>query len=194
MTETEVERKIVNYLPRRVSLTITASTRSEFTIPAFSSIPSTYLESIADNLTVYHNGLLLIAGENYTVDVARGKIIFKDYQADVGDTVTVMGLAGAASIDFSEMAREAIEEIQQAVLDAEETIDRKITEIQEFINQLPDDTSKLMAKNTNNVMDAGYKITMGANYSPSSNNDVATKGSVATQISTALSSMATSIW
>ena len=181
------------------------------------SIPFEY-DSLSSNLTVYFNGILMKEVDNYTVNTTNNTVNLVDFSAEAGDIITIMGLLGAQSINFSQEAIDAINEINAAVATAKEEIDdkvqtaftqidAKIDEIEAFVNELPDDTTKLMAKNTNNTMEAGYKITMDSSYTPSGNYDVATKlyidnktSGMATQtyvnnqISTATASIVTDIY
>lgn len=164
--------------PKKITLVATAGQTSF-------NIPFEY-DSLSSNLTVYFNGILMKETDNYTVDTTNNNVILAGFSAEAGDVVTIMGLLGAQSIDFGQELIDVINEINEVVEQAKQEIDdkvqtaftqidAKIDEIETFINELPDDTTKLMAKNTNNTMESGYKITMASNYTPSGNYDVATK-------------------
>lgn len=164
--------------PKKITLVATAGQTSF-------SIPFEY-DSLSSNLTVYFNGILMKETDNYTVNTSNNTVNLAGFSAEAGDIVTIMGLLGAQSIDFGQEAINAINQINAKVTEAKQEIDdkvqtaftqidAKIDEIETFINELPDDTTKLMAKNTNNTMESGYKITMASNYTPSGNYDVATK-------------------
>lgn len=153
--------------PQKITLVATAG-QTAFTIPF-------EYDSLSSNLTVYFNGILMKETDNYTVNTTNNTVNLAGFSAEAGDVVTIMGLLGAQSIDFGQEAIDAINEINAAVAAAKKEIDLKLEEIENFINELPDDTTKLMAKNTNNTMESGYKITMASNYTPSGNYDVATK-------------------
>ena len=154
-------------VPQKITLVATAG-QTAFTIPF-------EYDSLSSNLTVYFNGILMKETDNYTVNTSNNTVNLAGFSAEAGDVVTIMGLLGAQSIDFGQEAIDAINQINAAVAAAKEEIDLKLEEIEDFINELPDDTTKLMAKNTNNTMESGYKITMASNYTPSGNYDVATK-------------------
>lgn len=153
--------------PQKITLVATAG-QTAFTIPF-------EYDSLSSNLTVYFNGILMKETDNYTVNTSNNTVNLAGFSAEAGDVVTIMGLLGAQSIDFGQEAIDAINQINATVAQAKQEIDLKLEEIEDFINELPDDTTKLMAKNTNNTMESGYKITMASNYTPSGNYDVATK-------------------
>ena len=179
--------------PKKITLVATTGQTSF-------AIPFEY-DSLSSNLTVYFNGILMKETDNYTVDTTNNTVDLVDFSAETGDIVTIMGLLGAQSIDFGQEAIDAINEINAAVAAAKEEIDdkvqtaftqidAKIDEIEAFVNELPDDTTKLMAKNTNNTMEAGYKITMDSGYTPSDNYDVTTK----IYVDSAIASLVTDIY
>lgn len=115
--------------------------------------------------------------DNYTVS---GKIItLAGFTAEAGDYITVMGIEGAAAIDFGKEAEEAIKQIQTVKTSAINEINaiktKTLTEINDLVATLPSDTSNIMFLNKTNTMAANSKITMYSTYAPSANGDVATK-------------------
>ena len=137
--------------------------------------------------------------DNYTVS---GKVItLAGFTAEAGDYLTVMGIEGAAAIDFGEEATKAIAQMNTAKSEAITAINNiksqasteintvksqasteintvksnAITEINNLVATLPSDTSSIMFLNKTNTMAANSKITMNSTYSPSANGDVATK-------------------
>ena len=193
--------------PQKIALVATAG-QTSFTIPF-------EYDSLSNNLTVYFNGILMKETDNYTVNTSNNTVNLVDFSAESGDIITIMGLLGAQSIDFGQEAIDAINRINIAVEDAInrinntvsdakteidtkvttafEQIDTKIDEVEAFVEQLPDDVSKLMSKNTNNTLDSGYKITL-TNVTPSADGDVTTKQYVDNAISTATSNIVTDVF
>lgn len=161
------------------------------------TIPFDFDDSSA--LTVYYNGVMMKETDNYTVS---GKVItLAGFTAEAGDYLTVMGIEGAAAIDFGQEAIDAIAQMNTAKSEAITTINNiksqasteintvksqasteintvkstAITEINNLVATLPSDTSSLMFLNKTNTMTANGKITMDSTYSPSASGDVATK-------------------
>ena len=154
--------------PNRFTFTATAG-QSTFTIPF------DFEDSSA--LTVYYNGIMMKETDNYTVS---GKdIALVGFTAEAGDYLTVMGIEGAAAIDFGQEAAEAIRQIQAVKTSAINEINTVKTDTIERINavvaELPQDLSSIMSTNKTNTMAANSKITMHNTYSPSASGDVATK-------------------
>lgn len=176
--------------PNKFTFTATAG-QSTFTIPF------DFEDSSA--LTVYYNGIMMKETDNYTVS---GKdITLVGFTAEAGDYLTVMGIEGAAAIDFGEEATKAIAQMNTAKSEAITAINNiksqasteintvksqasteintvksnAITEINNLVATLPSDTSSIMFLNKTNTMAANSKITMDSTYSPSANGDVATK-------------------
>lgn len=152
----------------RFTFTATAG-QSTFTIPF------DFEDSSA--LTVYYNGIMMKETDNYTVS---GKdITLVDFTAEAGDYLTVMGIEGAAAIDFGQEATDAINQMNAAKTEAANEIaavkTSAITEINNLVATLPSDTTSLMFLNKTNTMTANGKITMDSSYTPSANGDVATK-------------------
>ena len=137
--------------------------------------------------------------DNYTVS---GKdITLVGFTAEAGDYLTVMGIEGAAAIDFGQEAANAIAQMNTAKSEAITAINNiksqasteintvksqasteintvksnAITEINNLVATLPSDTASIMFLNKTNTMAANSKITMHSTYSPSANGDVATK-------------------
>ena len=128
------------------------------------TIPFDFEDSSA--LTIYYNGIMMKETDNYTVS---GKdITLVDFTAEAGDYLTVMGIEGAAAIDFGQEATNAINQINTTKTNA-------ITEINNLVATLPSDTSNIMFLNKTNIMTSAGKITMDSTYTPSANGDVATK-------------------
>ena len=161
------------------------------------TIPFDFDDSSA--LTVYYNGVMMKETDNYTVS---GKVItLAGFTAEAGDYLTVMGIEGAAAIDFGQEAIDAIAQMNTAKSEAITTINNiksqasteintvksqasteintvksnAITEINNLVATLPSDTSSIMFLNKTNTMTANGKITMHNTYSPSASGDVATK-------------------
>ena len=87
----------------RFTFTATAG-QSTFTIPF------DFEDSSA--LTVYYNGIMMKETDNYTVS---GKdIALVGFTAEAGDYLTVMGIEGAAAIDFGQEATDAIPQMNTA--------------------------------------------------------------------------------
>lgn len=146
-----------DHIVNRFTFTATAN-QSTFTIPF------DFEDSSA--LTVYYNGIMMKETDNYTVS---GKVItLAGFTAEAGDYLTVMGIEGAAAIDFGQEATDAINQINTAKTNA-------ITEINNLVATLPSDTSNIMFLNKTNIMTSAGKITMDSTYTPSANGDVATK-------------------
>lgn len=139
------------------------------------TIPFDFEDSSA--LTVYYNGIMMKETDNYTVS---GKnITLVDFTAEAGDYLTVMGIEGAAAIDFGKEAADAIAQINAVKTSATNEINtvktNAITEINNLVATLPSDTSNIMFLNKTNTMTVDGKITMNSAYSPSDNGDIATK-------------------
>lgn len=139
------------------------------------TIPFKFDDSSA--LTVYYNGIMMKETDNYTVS---GKdITLVDFTAEAGDYLTVMGIEGAAAIDFGEEATNAINQMNAAKTEAANEIaavkTNAITEINNLVATLPSDTTSIMFLNKTNTMAANSKITMHSTYTPSANGDIATK-------------------
>ncbi len=150
------------------------------------TIPFDFDDSSA--LTVYYNGVMMKETDNYTVS---GKVItLAGFTAEADDYLTVMGIEGAAAIDFGQEAIDAIAQMNTAKSEAITTINNiksqasteintvksnAITEINNLVATLPSDTSSIMFLNKTNTMMANGKITMDSTYTPSANGDVATK-------------------
>lgn len=157
-----------DHIVNRFTFTATAN-QSTFTIPF------DFEDSSA--LTVYYNGIMMKETDNYTVS---GKdITLVDFTAEAGDYLTVMGIEGAAAIDYGKEAAEAIKQIQAVKTSAINEINTVKTDTIERINavvaELPQDLSSIMSTNKTNTMAANSKITMHNTYSPSASGDVATK-------------------
>ena len=150
------------------------------------TIPFDFDDSSA--LTVYYNGVMMKETDNYTVS---GKVItLAGFTAEAGDYLTVMGIEGAAAIDFGQEAADAIAQMNtaksetitainniksQASTEINTVKSNAITEINNLVATLPSDTSSIMFLNKTNTMTANGKITMDSTYTPSANGDVATK-------------------
>ena len=179
-----------DHIVNRFTFTATAN-QSTFTIPF------DFEDSSA--LTVYYNGIMMKETDNYTVS---GKdITLVGFTAEAGDYLTVMGIEGAAAIDFGQEAANAIAQMNTAKTEAITAINNiksqasteintvksqasteintvksnAITEINNLVATLPSDTSSIMFLNKTNTMTANGKITMDSTYTPSANGDVATK-------------------
>lgn len=168
-----------DHIVNRFTFTATAN-QSTFTIPF------DFEDSSA--LTIYYNGIMMKETDNYTVS---GKVItLAGFTAEAGDYLTVMGIEGAAAVDFGEEATNAINQMNKAKTETITEINNiksqasteigtvksnAIDEINNLVATLPSDTTNLMYKNKTNTMAANSKITMDSTYSPSANGDVATK-------------------
>lgn len=161
------------------------------------TIPFDFEDSSA--LTIYYNGVMMKETDNYTVS---GKVItLAGFTAEAGDYLTVMGIEGAAAIDFGKDAEKAIAEINATKKSATTEINttkesatteingiktsatneittvktKAIKDINDLIATLPSDTTSLMFVNKTNTMAANSKITMDSKYTPSDDYDIATK-------------------
>lgn len=157
-----------DHIVNRFTFTATAG-QSTFTIPF------DFKDSSA--LTIYYNGIMMRETDNYTVS---GKVItLVGFTAEVDDYITVMGIEGAAAIDFGEEATNAINQMNAAKTEAANEIaavkTNAITEINNLVATLPSDTTSIMFLNKTNTMTANGKITMDSAYTPSANGDIATK-------------------
>ena len=162
--------------PNKYTFTVTNATQSTFTIPF------DFEDSGA--LTVFYNGIMMKETENYTIS---GKTItLVGFNAEKDDYITVMGIEGVASINVDEKV--AI--IQEAVSNAETSIDNKVktagttintkvndalTTIDNKLATIPDDVTQAIYKNKSNIMTKNGKITMDSSYAPSADGDIATK-------------------
>lgn len=157
-----------DHIVNRFTFTATAG-QSTFTIPF------DFEDSSA--LTIYYNGVMMKETDNYTVS---GKVItLVDFTAEANDYLTVMGIEGAAAIDYGKEAAEAIKQIQAVKTSAINEINTvktdTIKQINDVVAELPQDLSSIMSTNKTNTMAANSKITMDNTYSPSASGDVATK-------------------
>ena len=157
-----------DHIVNRFTFTATAG-QSTFTIPF------DFEDSSA--LTIYYNGVMMKETDNYTVS---GKVItLVDFTAEANDYLTVMGIEGAAAIDYGKEAAEAIKKIQAVKTSAINEINTvktdTIKQINDVVAELPQDLSSIMSTNKTNTMAANSKITMYSTYTPSANGDVATK-------------------
>ena len=165
---TMVEQNLINddelYLVQETQHVINKFTFTATANQSIFTIPFDFKDSSA--LTIYYNGIMMKEIDNYTVS---GKdITLVDFTAEAGDYLTVMGIEGAAAIDFGAEATDAINQINTVKTNA-------ITEINNLVATLPSDTSNIMFLNKTNIMTANSKITMDSTYTPSANGDVATK-------------------
>lgn len=168
-----------DHIVNRFTFTATAD-QSTFTIPF------DFEDSSA--LTLYYNGIMMKEIDNYTVS---GKVItLAGFTAEAGDYLTVMGIEGAAAIDFGSEAADAIAQINATKESATTEINgiktsatneintvktNAIKDINNLVATLPSDTTSLMFVNKTNTMAANGKITMASTYNPSDSGDIATK-------------------
>lgn len=168
-----------DHIVNKFTFTATAG-QSTFTIPF------DFDDSSA--LTVYYNGVMMKETDNYTVS---GKVItLAGFTAEADDYITVMGIEGAAAIDFGQEATDAITQMNTAKSDTITAINNiksqasteintvksnAITEINNLVATLPSDTTSLMFLNKTNTMTANGKITMDSSYMPGADGDIATK-------------------
>lgn len=151
--------------PNKYTFTVSNATQSTFTIPF------DFEDSGA--LTVFYNGVMMKETENYTI--SDKTITLSGFEAEQGDYITVMGIEGIASINVDEK----VAVIQEAVSNAETTIDTKVNSalstIDDKLATIPDDVAQAVYKNKTNIMTADGKITMDSSYTPSADGDIATK-------------------
>lgn len=168
-----------DHIVNRFTFTATAG-QSTFTIPF------DFEDSSA--LTLYYNGIMMKETDNYTVS---GKVItLAGFTAEVGDYLTVMGIEGAAAIDYGKEAADAIAQINATKKSATTEINNiktsatneintvktnAIKDINDLVANLPSDTASLMFINKTNTMTANGKITMNNAYTPSNDTDLTTK-------------------
>ena len=176
---TMVEQNLINddelYIVQETEHVINKFTFTATADQSTFTIPFDFKDSSA--LTVYYNGIMMKETDNYTVS---GKdITLVGFTAEAGDYLTVMGIEGAAAINFGQEATDAITQMNTAKTEAANEIaavkTSAITEINNLVATLPSDTTSLMFLNKTNTMTANGKITMGSTYTPSANGDVATK-------------------
>lgn len=198
---TMVEQNLINddelYLVQETEHVINKFTFTATAGQSTFTIPFDFDDSSA--LTVYYNGIMMKETDNYTIS---GKdITLVDFTAEAGDYLTVMGIEGAAAIDFAQEATDAIAQMNtaksetitainniksqasteintvksQASTEINTVKSNAITEINNLVATLPSDTSSIMFLNKTNTMTANGKITMDSTYTPSANGDIATK-------------------
>lgn len=152
----------------------------------------------SSSLTLYYNGVMMKEDDNYTI--ADKVITLVDWTAEEGDYLTVMGIQGAAAIDFAkdadkymaQMENKATEvkadltstattaknDITSTVSSSKTEINNIITtgknDLNNLIDTLPDNWNNVMDKNSANTMGASGKITMDNSYVPSGDNDLVT--------------------
>ena len=133
-----------------------------------------------ETITVYYNGVMMKAEDNYTINDHTINLV--DWNAVAGDYITVMGIEGATAIDFSQEAIDAVNTINDSVAGAKKEINDKVTEaentIQDLLNTVPDDVTLALYKNKTNIMTSTGEILMDVNYTPLKDNAVVTKGYV----------------
>lgn len=133
-----------------------------------------------ETITVYYNGVMMKAGDNYTINDHTINLV--DWNAVAGDYITVMGIEGATAIDFSQEAIDAVTTINNSVAGAKKEINDKVIEaentIQDLLNTVPDDITLALYKNKTNIMTSTGEILMDVNYTPLKDNAVVTKGYV----------------
>ena len=150
------------------------------------TIPFDFDDSSA--LTLYYNGIMLKETDHYTIE---GKVItLNGWTSEADDYLTVMGIEGAAAIDFGQEATDAIAQMNaaksetitainniksQASTEINTVKSNAITEINNLVDTLPSDTSSIMFLNKINTMTANSKITMDSSYTPNADGDIATK-------------------
>ena len=198
---TMVEQNLINddelYLVQETEHVINKFTFTATAGQSTFTIPFDFDDSSA--LTVYYNGIMMKETDNYTIS---GKdITLVDFTAEAGDYLTVMGIEGAAAIDFAQEATDAIAQMNtaksetitainniksqasteintvksQASTEINTVKSNAITEINNLVATLPSDTSSIMFLNKTNTMTTNGKITMDSTYTPSANGDIATK-------------------
>lgn len=138
------------------------------------TIPFDFEDSSA--LTVYYNGVMMKETDNYTI--SDSTITLVDFAAEADDYITVMGIEGAAAVDYSKEAADAITEIKQVATEtivsintvkdkAIDEIDDKLKEVDDKLEELPQDTTYIMYTNKTNTMASSGKITMDSSFVPS---------------------------
>ena len=168
-----------DHIVNRFTFTAKAN-QNTFTIPFDFDDSST--------LTLYYNGIMLKETDHYTIE---GKVItLNGRTSEADDYLTVMGIEGAAAIDFGQEATDAIAQMNaaksetitainniksQASTEINTVKSNAITEINNLVDTLPSDTSSIMFLNKTNTMTANSKITMDSSYTPNADGDIATK-------------------
>lgn len=168
-----------DHIVNRFTFTATAD-QSTFTIPF------DFEDSSA--LTLYYNGVMMKETDNYTVS---GKVItLAGFTAEAGDYLIVMGIEGAAAIDFGDEATKAINQMNTAKTEAITEItnikttatseintikNKALAEVDAKIADLPQGSENIMYINKTNTMTSTGKITMNNAYTPSNDTDLATK-------------------
>lgn len=168
-----------DHVVNRFTFTATES-QSTFTIPF------DFDDSSA--LTVYYNGVMMKETDNYTI--SDKTITLVDFTAEADDYITVMGIEGAAAVDFGEEATNAINQMNSAKTEAISSINtitsnasteittiknNALAEVDAKIAELPQDTTYIMYMNRTNTMTSAGKIIMNNAYTPSGDYDLATK-------------------
>lgn len=139
------------------------------------TIPFDFDDSSA--LTVYYNGVMMKETDNYIV--SDNTISLVDFTAEVGDYITIMGIEGAAAVDFGEEATNAINQMNSSKTEVITAItdikNSALAEVDAKIAELPQDTTYIMYMNRTNTMTSAGKIIMNNAYTPSGDYDLATK-------------------
>lgn len=152
----------------------------------------------SSSLTLYYNGVMMKENDNYTI--ADNVITLVDWTAEEGDYITVMGIQGAAAIDFAKDADKYMKQMEDKAAEVKADLASTATtaknditstastskaeintiistgknDLNNLISTLPDNWNNVMDKNSANVMGANGKITMDNSYIPSGNNDLVT--------------------
>lgn len=153
----------------------------------------------SSSLTLYYNGVMMKENDNYTI--AGNVITLVDWTAEEGDYITVMGIQGAAAIDFAKDADKYMKQMEDKATEVKADLTATVTtaknditstastskteintiistgknDLNNLISTLPDNWNNVMDKNSANVMGANGKITMDNSYVPSGDNDIITK-------------------
>lgn len=152
----------------------------------------------SSSLTLYYNGVMMKENDNYTI--VGNVITLVDWTAEEGDYITVMGIQGAAAIDFAKDADKYMKQMEDKAVEVKADLTATATtaknditstastskteintiistgknDLNNLISTLPDNWNNVMDKNSANVMGANGKITMDSSYIPSSDNDLVT--------------------
>lgn len=152
----------------------------------------------SSSLTLYYNGVMMKENDNYTI--AGNVITLVDWTAEEGDYITVMGIQGAAAIDFAKDADKYMKQMEDKAVEVKADLTSTATtaknditstastskteinaiistgknDLNNLISTLPDNWNNVMDKNSANVMGANGKITMNSSYVPSGDNDLVT--------------------
>lgn len=122
-----------------------------------------------EDLNIFFNGILMTKNINYIIQDNKIKLL--DFAASTNDSIIVLNIRG---IEPEEYLSDAINDLQIIKNDTIQTINNKM-------NELPENMNEILLTSKNNIMTTG-KITMDSTYTPSATGDLTNKKYVDQQI------------